>query len=71
MYIESTVERLSRPSSECDLLLGKFGSVLLRDGQLVELLEFLLFNSFDLSALLVDLLTDFAAFLKVVEAVLL
>ena len=61
----------SHQSSEGDLLLRELSSVLLRDVEGVELLELLLFNSFDLAALVVDLLADLASLFKIVEAVLL
>lgn len=61
----------SRGSSEGDLLLGKLSRVLLGDVQVSELSKLPLFNGFDLSAFLIDLLADLSALFKVIKTVLL
>jgi len=57
--------------SESDFLLCKFSSVLLRNIESAEFTELLLFNGFNLDALVVDLLADLATLLQIVQAVLL
>jgi hypothetical protein len=69
--LEGRCSRKPRSSSEGDLLLCEFSRVLLGDIHGAEFSQFPLFNGFNLSTFLVDLLADFSAFFEVVKAVLL
>lgn len=65
-------ERILRSCiSKSDFLLGQFRLVLIRDGEVVQLIYFLLFDRFNLSPLLINLLSHLSALLQVVKSLLL
>lgn len=57
--------------SKTDLLAGQFGLIFVRNIEALEVLYFLLLNSFDFSSLILNLLSDFSAFFKIIKSILL
>ena len=55
-------------SRSCNLLLSKLGLVLIFNADVLEGCKLLLLNSFDLESFVFKLLSDFAAFFKVVQS---
>lgn len=63
--------QLPDSARSADLLLSEVVFVLVFDAKLLQVVQLLLLDLFDLEALLFKALTDFAAFLEVVKAFLL
>lgn len=56
--------------SSQDLFLGKFSLIFIRNFKVVQLFKFLLLYCFNLSLLILNLLSDFSAFLKIIKSIL-